>query len=550
MDNLNYWRPQQREKLWDMLESGKHVWDLVIVGGGVTGAGVLREAVRYGLKALLVEKRDFAWGASSKSSKMVHGGLRYLASGQLSLTRHSVRERQRLLEEAPGLVEPLNFLMGHYRGEFPPGFIFQRVLDVYDRMAGARNHEAFAPEQAAYLAPGINAEGLRSLSRFGDAVTDDARLVLKILRQGVAEGGVAVNYCGAREIVRVNGRLHGVVLHDAIADRNCEVRARVVVNATGAWSDQLRMQEGVDAQIRPLRGSHLVLPHWRLPVAYAVSGFHPEDKRPVFAFPWEGVTVVGTTDLDHTQDMEQDVSISVAEMDYLMRGVNHMFPSLRLQPEEVMCTYSGIRPVVSSGAADPSKEKREHSIWNDNGLISVAGGKLTTFRLIALDVLQEAARYLDGVAFNASDARVFASGAPPYSPDCGVSASAYRRLCGRYGAAGACMLEKDKERLRPITGTNLLWGEIDHALQNESVVHLDDLMLRRTRLGLLAPNGAEAMLDEVGRRCQRYLGWSDAVWRDEANRYRNLFQRHFGVPGVTTSDDAARTQRKTEESGA
>lgn len=520
-----------REILWQQLRQNPVCWDVLIVGGGITGAGVLRECTRRGLKALLVEQQDFAWGTSSKSSKMVHGGLRYLASGQFGLTRDSVRERQRLLEEAPGLVDPLQFLMGHYKGQFPPGFIFNRVLDVYDLMAGHRNHRRFPARDVSFLAPGMLENGLKSLTQFGDAVTDDARLVLRVLQEAKSEGGVALNYARGESLLKgADGRVRGLTLHDMQTGDRVEVEARVVINATGAWADQLRGQLGQAGQIRPLRGSHLVLPHWRFPVSYSISYFHPRDKRPVFVFPWEGTTVIGTTDLDHDQDMQADARITIEEVNYLLEGIRHAFPSWRITREDVLCTWSGIRPVVGTGSLDPSKEKREHSIWDDQGLITVAGGKLTTFRLIARDALNAAAVYLEGQGHSGLDSRIFKASRAPISSMKGVSADQQHRWWGRYGDATHQLIAAGTAAARRVGDSRVCWGELDYALRHEAVCHLDDLLLRRTRLGQLLPQGAAAFLPEIGRRCQQILGWNEEQLRAEIDRYLAIYARDFSLP--------------------
>ncbi|WP_369602092.1 glycerol-3-phosphate dehydrogenase/oxidase [Hahella sp. SMD15-11] len=351
------------------------IWDAVIVGGGITGAGILRECARLGIRALLIEKHDFAWGTSSKSSKMVHGGLRYLASGQFGLTRDAVHERQRLLGEIPGLVEPLPFVMGHYAGEFPPASLFNLLLTVYDGMAGQELHQRHEPVEAPFWVPGMKAQGLKAFTRFQDAVTDDARLTLRVIQQACREGAMALNYCSADEVLRDGkGRARGVRITDRISGEAFEIRSSAVINATGAWASALRGLATGPEQIRPLRGSHLVFPRWRVPVALSISYLHPADKRPVFVFPWEGVTVAGTTDLDHQLDPEKDVAITREEVNYLLDGLNHILPTAHLTPADVLSTWAGVRPVVSEGKGlDPSREKREHSIWDDQGLITVAG---------------------------------------------------------------------------------------------------------------------------------------------------------------------------------
>ena len=281
-------------------------WDLLVIGGGITGAGILLEAARRGLKALLVEQKDFAWGTSSRSSKLVHGGLRYLATGSLRLTRDAVREREALLRAAPGLVEPQGFAFADHGTDIKRRLGFLAMLRVYDMLAGRREPHWERPEAFRMLAPNIGEKDLAGGIRYTDAKTDDARLVLRVLDEARAHGAVACNYVTVQSLVRDGGKVHGAMLRDERSKGETAVRARVVVNATGAWSELLGGVAGGSTpdrapRLRPLRGSHLVLPAWRLPLAQAVSLLHPADGRPVFAFPWEGVTLVGTTDVDHAE---------------------------------------------------------------------------------------------------------------------------------------------------------------------------------------------------------------------------------------------------------
>ncbi len=551
MNPKGRWAAGGREVGIDALISGKERWDVVIVGGGITGAGILLECARRGLKALLLEKHDFSYGSSSKSSKMVHGGLRYLAAGQYGLTRDSVRERQRLMDEAGGLVDPLGFLMGHYQGEFPPGFLFEKVLNVYDFIAGKRQHKRYPARDAQFLAPGICPEKLESISQFTDAVTDDSRLVLRVLHEALAKGCQAYNYCAVEAVQRSNtqgalkGPVDAVQVKDLIGDRTFEVPARVVINATGAWADELRIKEGEAARMRPLRGSHLVIPQWRIPVAFSVSYFHPQDKRPVFVFPWEGVTVIGTTDLDHSQDMDQDARITSEEVVYLLTGLNRQFPGLGLTTDDVLCTWSGVRPVVGSGEKNPSKEKREHSVWDDQGLITVAGGKLTTFRLIALDVLKHAASYLSDrnldilVNRKAVGAAIFTETIDA-SQLTGIPRSQAQRFAGRFGFAARELASGSRQSLQIIGASKVSWAELEWSLHNEQVVHLDDLLLRRSRLGLLLPRGAEEEFDHVGTRCREVLGWSESYWGAEVTRYQKIYAQYFSLPAAPDDQANAR----------
>lgn len=527
-----------RENTWSQLDQ---TWDVIIVGGGITGAGILREAVRLGLKALLVEQADFAWGTSSRSSKLVHGGLRYLKEGKLRLTRASVRERQRLLAEGPGLIDPLGFLLTNYQGDNPGRWIFRAGLSLYDLMALQWSHRQYSPPELRLLAPHISEEGLEGGLQYGDAQTDDARLVLRVIQEAAAAGGVALNYVRAESLLRDEaGQVEGVRLRrtdgagvapDA-APSILDVRARVVINATGAWADRLRGQLGQPERIRPLRGSHLLFPAWRLPVAQAVSFLHPVDGRPVFIFPWEGVTLVGTTDVDHGQPLDAEPAISPQEVAYLMAAVEHQFPSLHLSLADVLSSFAGVRPVIGSGAEDPSKESRDHVVWQEDGLLTITGGKLTTFRLIALAALRAARHRLPAMpeprrelpVLDAVDTGALAAGS-------GLDEATRRRLLGRYGADAAALIQAAQPgELEAIPGVQALWAELRWAARAEAVVHLDDLLLRRVRLGLLLPEGGKAVLPRIRAICQPELGWDDATWQEEEAAYLALWQRHYSLP--------------------
>lgn len=518
-----------RETVWQRLPAP---WDLVVVGGGITGAAILREASRMGYRGLLVEQGDFASGTSSRSSKLVHGGLRYIKEGKLHLTYSAVRERERLLAEAPGLVEPLNFLMPHYKAAKPKRIIMAFGLSLYDLMAGAWSHRYYPDHLFNLLAPHIRQVGLKGGFWFRDAETDDARLVLRLIFDAVAEGATALSYARCEDLLKEGGRVCGIRLRDVLTGRAAEVRAGVVINASGVWADGLRAKVGGAPRLRPLRGSHLLFPVWRLPVAQSVSFLHPRDGRPVFAFPWEGVTLVGTTDVDHREPLDEEPSISPAEVAYLLEAVRSMFPPLDIGPGDVLSTLSGVRPVIGSGKADPSQESREYAIWSEEGLLTATGGKLTTFRLQALDVLKAARRHLPprGLAKRLLPSLPGrAAVLPPAAA--GLDPAAVRRLTGRYGAAAPALVEAARPgELEPLPGTSTLWAELRWALRAEGVVHLDDLLLRRVRAGLLLPDGGEDHLERVRDLCAQELGWDERRWKMESARYLDLWEKHYGPP--------------------
>ncbi|HLD68162.1 MAG TPA: glycerol-3-phosphate dehydrogenase/oxidase, partial [Pseudomonas sp.] len=478
---------------------------------------------------LLLEQRDFAWGTSSRSSKMVHGGLRYIAKGQLRLTHDSVLERQRLLGEAPGLVDPLSFIFAHYRGAFPGPRVMGGLLALYDALAGKRNRQYHALQELRYLAPGLKEPDLLGGSRFADAVTDDARLVLRVLGEARAEGGEALNGLRVVELCREGEQVVGLLAEDSESGQRWRFNSRVVAQASGAWADRLRRKQGPE-RIRPLRGSHLLLPAWRLPLAHAFSFMHGTDGRPVFVFPWEGATVIGTTDLDHGEDLDREARISGAEVDYLLAACAQQFPAARIGVADVRSTWAGVRPVIGSATAGtrPSDEKREHALWVEPGCVTLAGGKLTTFRLLALEVLRACAPML-GRTIEDLGSEVFRHLAPPPLPS--LTAGQQRRLRGRFGRdlpAVAVLLEQlGHER---VGASQTLWAELAFAAEHELVLHLDDLLLRRTRLGLLLAEGAVAELPRIRALCQARLGWSDERWEQEQRRYLALWRACYSLP--------------------
>jgi len=516
------WRQQALPQL------AQQSWDVLVIGGGINGAGILREAARQGLKCLLLEQRDFAFGTSSRSSKMVHGGLRYIAKGDWRLTRDAVRERERLLKEAPGLVEPLPYLMPHYRFKIPGRFIFGALLTVYDLFAGKSRHQYCNPQKLTLLAPGIQTQRLTGGTRFFDAGVDDARLVLRVLDEARADGGEALNGVQVMELLRENGRVVGVTTKDSESGETFELRSQVVALATGAWADRLSGGKG-EQHIRPLRGSHIVLPSWRLPVAYSFTCMHPDDGRPVFIFPWEGATVIGTTDLDHQDNLDTEARITQGELDYLLKLCAYQFPYAGIRANDVLSSFAGVRPVISSGQSGkrPSDESREHALWIEPGAVTLAGGKLTTFRLLAREVLAACAEQM-GRTLDTSDAPVFSVYPMPENR---LSSAQSQRLAARHGRHFPRLLQLMEQLGRErIAGTDTLWAELALAAEQELVLHLDDLLLRRTRLGLLLPEAASAYLPRIRALCQARLGWDDNRWQDEQTRWLELWHSHYSLP--------------------
>jgi glycerol-3-phosphate dehydrogenase len=526
---VTHWTKGWRDQVWAQLSQE---WDVLIVGGGITGAGILRQCRHAGLRAVLVDAHDFAAGTSSRSSKLVHGGLRYLKNLQIKVTLESVTEREHLLKQGRGLVERLDFLYPRLASDTMPGWLFLSGLMVYDLMARQWAHRSFNAEEVYSLCPQLSVPGVRGGYLFYDAGTDDARLVLRLLRESAAAGATALNYARVDALLRGHtGQVYGALVSDTsgIASRQAEIRARVVISATGVWGDQLRGKLGHAPRLRPLRGSHLVIPFNRLPLTQAVMFMHPKDRRPVFVIPWQGAIICGTTDVDHGANLAIDPAASESEKEYLLSGVRQVFPALELTAEDVTATFAGLRPVVNTGKVDPSKESREHAIWDEDRLITASGGKLTTFRVMARDVLKAAAKYLGRIPFDRQIPVL-----DPIPPDAdapfgatGLNAEQCLRLPARYGAEAAPMLCSSAAELEPIPGTEYLWAELRHAARAEGVVHLDDLLLRRVRLGLLLPRGGQDLMSRIRGLVQSELGWSNKRWQSEVDAYIRLWQDSY-----------------------
>lgn len=505
-------------------------WDIIVIGGGITGAGILREASRRNLKAILFEQKDFAWGTSSRSTKMVHGGLRYLKEGNIKLTRESVIERENLIRELPGLVENRSFVLPYYEDKLLRRISLYIGLVIYDVLSGKWRKHVCSLKEMEKRAPLTMKDELRGGFLINDAVTDDARLVLRVLSEAQKKGAMAVNYCHVDRVVRENSIISGVEITDTENSKSHMIRGKLVINATGAWADQLR--EGVRRsnknRIRPLRGSHLVLPLEKLPLVDNISLFHPKDGRPVTTLEWEGRVLFGTTDIDHRENLNTEASISPEEVQYLLDALNFQFPNLNLTTDDIISTQAGIRPVIDTGKANPSEESRDHAIWNEEGLLTVTGGKMTTFRIIAMDALKAAQSVLGPIRDIERKQNVLEE---PVRSDFQheiLSKESIRRLTGRYGNTVRDLIAESKDQdLETIPGTKTIRAELKWVSSREMVQHLDDLLLRRTRIGMLLKEGGKEQLPGIRELCQPALGWNDATWQKEEKRYREIWEKHY-----------------------
>jgi glycerol-3-phosphate dehydrogenase len=503
-----------------------------VIGGGITGAGIFNLAAQKGLKVALLEARDFGFGTSSRSSKLIHGGIRYLKNRQFDVVRESVKERERLIRESDSLVDPLAFIFPSYEHNPNDTKMMRLGVIVYDLMAPKWQHRNLNAARVKRALPALDDAGLVGGVKYYDSRVDDSQLVLRVIMDGIRYGGRALNYAPVTAFCKTKqGRVEGVVVRDGTGTLNpaeIELRGNVIINATGPWSDEMREQVNGAPKLRRLRGSHLIFSREKLPLNAAVTMLHPRDNRALFAIPWENRTMIGTTDLDHGLH-EDETSITAEEFDYLLEAARHTFDGEPVTSDDVISTFSGLRPVINTNAPTPSKESRAHQIWEEDGLVTIAGGKLSIFRVMAADVLNYCRQRLPNEPkFNAS-APCFIHPKPhtahsPNNPD-------WLMMAGRLGQdVNAFFKESDPDLLRPIDPMPEFWAELVWAAKNEAVAHLDDLLLRRVRMGLLIKNGGLDQMEKIRALVQGPLGWSEARWETEAARYEKIWRDNYYLP--------------------
>ena len=519
-----------RQSTWDDLDQK---WDIVVIGGGITGAGIFNYAARKGLKVLLLEADDFAFGTSSRSSKLVHGGLRYLKNRQFDVVRESVRERERLISQAPGLVNKMSFVYPGYatykksHKEMAVGTL------IYDLLVPKWEHSILKKDLVLKRDPIIRDIEMLGANQYFDATVDDSRMVLRVLGDGSNHGGVAINYAKVTGLLKnADGDVVGVRAEDQSGDKPgsmIEIQARVVINAAGPWSDIIRKHVDGGPRLRKLRGSHLLFSHERIPLSQSITMIHPRDHRALFIVPWEGTTFIGTTDLDQA-GMNGEPRISAEEVDYLLEAANYMLPGLKLNYEDIISTISGLRPVIDSGAATPSQESRKHLVWEENGLVTISGGKLTIFRVMAADCLNFVSQRLPGNPHFDHHDPIF-DPTPDKPGETGLSDRTWYFLAGRHGKdTSELVTSSGADTLSEIEPTTNLWAELTWSVKHNAVIHLDDLLLRRVRLGLYLKNGGMDQIDRIKALVEPLLKWDERRWEEEIKRYKSIWSSYYYLP--------------------
>jgi len=489
-------------------------------------------AAQKGLKVLLLEARDFAFGTSSRSSKLIHGGIRYLKNRQFDVVRESVKERERLIRESDELVDPLAFIFPSYTNNHRDTKMMKLGVIVYDLIAPKWQHQTYSRQQVIKASPVIQDKELIGGVKYFDSIVDDSQLVLRVIMDGIRFGSCALNYARVIDLCKSSqGSVEGVIVQDETGlfeSSQKELQASVVINATGPWSDQLREKIDGVKKLRPLRGSHIILPQEKLPLQSALTLLHPRDNRALYAIPWENRALIGTTDLDQ-EHISEETHITRYELDYLLEAVHSVFKAHQITEEDIISTFSGLRPIINTHAPTPSKESRAHKIWEENGLVTIAGGKLTIFRVMAADVLNFCRHRLPGQPRFHHAAPCFIHPKPQKKyakndPD-------WIMMAGRLGKdVNQFFHEADPQDISPIKPMSEFWAELTWAAKSEAVVHLDDLLLRRVRMGLLLPNGGLVHIQKIKELISEPLGWSDEKWEAEVERYQNIWQQFYGLP--------------------
>jgi glycerol-3-phosphate dehydrogenase len=530
-------------------------YDLVVIGGGITGVGIARDAALRGLKVALFEKSDYASGTSSKSSKMIHGGLRYLEHGEIGLVFESVSERRVQTRVAPHLVRPLPFLIPIYKG-VRPGFEIMNVgLWIYDSLAlfrAPRMHKAFRGTKAALaLEPQLRAEGLRGALEYYDCATDDARLVLENALDAELLGAACHTYTEVLRFERRgDGRITGVVVRDRLANKTWTVATKGVVLAAGAWTDEMirRFEIPMDRPVlRRTKGVHVVLPRERLPLARAITLISPVDGRVMFALPWRDRSVLGTTDTDFAGTADE-VAADAADVKYLCDSGNGYFPGANLTPDDVIATWAGLRPLIAAPPnVDESEISREHEVFTRNdGLVIIAGGKLTTYRRMAreavnktIDLLEELGdfdrntvkrestknRPLPGaIGVEPTDLEGVAAIGRRLMDEHGLDVDTATHLCGVYGSRalelGAMIVADPSLGERMDRELPYVWAEVDFAAKRDLARTIEDVLARRVPLLLVSRDQGLGVCERVGQRLAAVHGWDATALAAMLDEYK------------------------------
>ena len=519
--------------------------DLLVIGGGINGAGIARDAAMRGLRTILVEQNDLGSGTSSRSSRLIHGGLRYLEQGEFGLVMEANRERRTLQRIAPHLVWPLPFVFPVHQGDRISRWQLAAGMLLYDILALFRNvrpHRLLGKRAMLEAEPMLRDRGLLGGARYYDAQCDDARLVVATARSAIYQGALIANYVGVEGLERTAGRVVGAQLVDRLTGERGVVRASVVVNATGPWADRVRRLEDAGAAplLQPTKGIHLVVDRSRLDNREAIAFTSPIDGRVMFVLPWGNLSYIGTTDTD-SGDPPDELTISADDIVYLLRSANARFPSARLAIEDVRVAWAGLRPLVlDRDRRSASSRPREHAIvQGSGGMLTVVGGKLTTYRSMAAEVVDQAMRELrhrDGRQRH-GEARTDEDPLPGGETadlsqfrerglELGISPESVTHLLRHYGTEAAGIFNlggADRRLFRRLTDSHpAIEAEVIHAVRRELAQTVEDVLVRRFHLYYEDPEHGVPAARRVAELMGEEFGWDVARIEEETGRYRSF----------------------------
>ena len=521
----------------------KETYDILIIGGGITGGVTLRDAALRGLKTALIEKNDFAWGTSSRSTKLIHGGLRYLERFEFGLVREACRERELMLKLAPHLSHPRPFLYLQYKG-YPEGMLKLKAgLTFYDLVSGnpkARRHKMLNRKKLLKIEPHLNQEGLKGCGYYFDFLTDDARLTIDTIKSGGEAGSHIANYTEAIEFVEENRRITGVKVKDQITGAEGIVKAKQIINTGGPWSDKVRcLEAGVNnTRLRPTKGVHIVLRKKDFPLNHAVFLRAPSDNRVVWPIPARDgeLIYVGTTDTDYDGPLDNVVATE-KDIDYLLEVANHTIPGRNLGREHVIGTWAGLRPLIApEDSRNASAVSREHEIFvSPKGLLTICGGKLTTARVMGEQVINKAAELLKEnfgvngipksttrmVSISGGDADKLKS-AQERVAKLDLRPTIKKRLLDLYGSNAlkiAKMIEGDPSAATEMGKYDIIAAEVRYAIEDEMAMTVTDFFTRRASLFYWLRDGGLAIVSPVAEEMAQRLGWDAPDTAEQIQAY-------------------------------
>lgn len=499
-------------------------FDILVVGGGITGAGIARDAALRGYKVALVDKGDFASGTSSKSSKLVHGGIRYLELFEFGLVFEASRERRTLWNIAPDLVRPLPFLFPVYRDARWPAWMIDAGLWMYDGLSLFRNfqrHHMYSNRRISHMMRGFDTSNVNGGAHYYDAQVDDARLTLESIRAAHRHGAWIANYVHADGLLKDQGRVVGITAHDALNGRLLSLHARVVVNATGPWTDTLLQYDDPRAprRMRPTKGVHIFVPREKVGGESAVTFPAKSDGRLMFVIPWHKFQIIGTTDTDYEGEFDR-VHADAGDVDYIIAAVNHAFPESPIQKSDVISSFAGLRPLVLQPGKSADQTSREHEIWSTHsGLVTITGGKLTTYRAMAQELVDRVGERLKH-EFGILPARPCVTARTPLIAGDGAAnvdgfpADVISHLQHAHGPQFGRVLEVARRNARlaerMVADLPYIWAEVPYAIEQEMALSIGDILSRRTHiLNESVDNGMEAA-PHVAAMLGEYMDWDRA----------------------------------------